>query len=193
MKFGNEITVEIDCSIDELKTILKEFKFKIIDEYDLHDIYMIEKKYINEENKKKLLKHCVLIRSIVKQKESIKMIVYKYKEFNKQGDITKQGKISCKINDINEAKLLFEAINYQELININDHIIVMANETDEFAIQLVNNKHIYIEIEDECNYIKKKYKNIDEMKNIIVKYNIPIKLNNYFVKKAEIELEEVKK
>ncbi len=81
-------------------------------------------------------------------------------------------------------------MNYEELIHINDHLIVYSNNIDEVTVQLVNDKHIYIEIEEECNYMNKKYKDIDSMINVFKKYNIPIKTNNYFVKKAEIEIRE---
>ena len=69
-------------------------------------------------------------------------------------------------------------------------MLVYANDKDELVIQEVNNKHIYIEIEDKCHYTKIVYNSIDEMKEVIKKYSIPIKNNNYFVKKAEIELKE---
>ena len=69
-------------------------------------------------------------------------------------------------------------------------MLVYSNDVDEFAVQVVNNKHIYIEIEEKGNYIEKTYKSIDEMIEVIKKYEIPIKNENYFVKKAEIELKE---
>ena len=37
------------------------------------------------------------------------------------------------------------------------------------------------------------YKDIDELKEDINRYNLPIDKSNYFVKKAEIELEKVLK
>ena len=151
---------------------------------------MLDKNYNNTENKLELLKHCILIRDIVGKDEETKKITYKYKEYNEKEEIVKQGKSDCEILDIEEAKNLFEALNYEELIRINDHIIVYSNNIDELAVQVVNNKHIYIEIEEKCNYINKKYNSLGEMKNVVSKYKIPIKEENYFVKKAEIELEE---
>ena len=53
-----------------------------------------------------------------------------------------------------------------------------------------NNKHIYIEIETKCHYAGRFYNSIDEMKNVIINNDIPIKDNGFFVKKAEIELQE---
>ncbi len=83
-------------------------------------------------------------------------------------------------------------MQYEELLRIDDHIIVYANQEDEIAVQLVNDKHIYIEIEEKCYTINRVYRNIEEMKNVIAKYTIPMKENNYYVRKAEIELRESK-
>lgn len=192
MKFENEITVEVDTNLDNLVNLLEKNNFELKETYDLKDIYLIHK------NDKKgdylsMLSKCVLIRDIIEENKETKMLTYKYKEYNDAKEITKQGKIKCKIEDIENAKLLFEKLDFEELIRINDHMMVYATDTDELVIQNVNDKHIYIEIEDKCNYANKQYKSIDEMKNVINKYKIPIKDNNYFVKKAEIELQETYK
>lgn len=189
MQNENEITVEVNISIDELISKLEENNFKLKEEYDLNDIYLI-----NDNNKSNnylsMLNKCVLIRDIIEENKISRKLTYKYKEYNENKEIVNQSKINIEINDIENTKLLFEKLGFEELIRINDHIMVYANDNDELAIQKVNNKHIYIEIEDKCNYISKKYSSIDEMKNVIKEYSIPIKDNDYFVKKAEIELNE---
>ena len=190
MKFEKEITVEVSCNIEELLKILKENDFELKEVYDIKDIYMIDKKYKNIEDKLELLKHTILIRDIIEENKETKQITYKYKEYDENGNITKQGKTNCKINSIEEAVNLFNALGYEKLININDHLLVYANKDDEFVIECVNNKHIYIEIEDKCNYADRFYNSIDEMKKVITDNNIPIKNNDFFVKKAEIELQE---
>ncbi|MEG2235672.1 MAG: hypothetical protein RR144_04450 [Clostridia bacterium] len=193
MKFENEVTVEIDIVIDELRKNLEENGFKVVDEYDIKDIYLINKNTYRNKNYVELLKHCVLIRNIIEKHKETKMITYKYKEYGINNEIVKQGKVDCHIESVREAKELLKAIDYEELIHINDHLIIYANNIDEIAVQLVNNKHIYIEIEEECNYINKKYENIDSMINVFEKYNIPIKSKDYFVKKVEIEMKEILK
>ena len=120
---------------------------------------MIDRNNMYHKDKLELLKYCILLRNIVENDKEKNIITYKYKEYDENNNILNQGKIDCKITSINEAKELFEAINYQELIRINDHIIIYGNETDEIAIQLVDN-HIYLEIEENCDRINKKYKNI---------------------------------
>ena len=190
MNYENEITVEVDTSLEEVINILETKGFKLKEVYDLNDIYLI-----NKNNKKgdylSMLKNCVLIRNVIEEEKEKKLLTYKYKEYNDNKEITKQGKIVVKIDDIENSKLLFEKLGFEELIRINDHMFVYATDKDELVIQNVNNKHIYIEIEDKCNYADRFYNSIDEMKKVIIENNIPIKNNNYFVKKAEIELQEI--
>lgn len=189
MKYENEITVEVDTSLDNLITLLSSKDFKLKETYDLNDIYLINKND-KENNYLSMLNKCVLIRNIIEKNKETKMLTYKYKEYNNKKEITKQGKINITIDDIDNTKLLFEKLNFEELIKINDHMLVYATDKDELVIQNVNNKHIYIEIEDKCNYANRIYNSIDEMKKVIIDNNIPIKNNNFFVKKAEIELQE---
>ena len=189
MNYENEITVEVDTSLEKLISILESKGFKLKEEYDLNDIYLINK------NDKKgdylsMLNKCVLIRHIIEKDKETKMLTYKYKEYNDKKEITKQGKVKVKIDDIDNSKLLFEKLGFEELLRINDHMLVYASDKDEFVIQNVNGKHIYIEIEDKCNYANRFYNSIDEMKSVIIDNSIPIKDDNYFVKKAEIELQE---
>ena len=189
MNYENEITVEVTTSLDELIKSLEDKGFELKEKYDLNDIYLINK---NDEEKDYLsmLNKCVLIRDIIEETKENKMLTYKYKEYNDNKEITKQGKIKVKIDDIDNAKLLLEKLNFEELIRINDHLYVYATDKDELIIQDVNDKHIYIEIEDKCGYADRFYNSIDEMKEVIINNEIPMKGNNFFVKKAEIELEE---
>lgn len=45
-------------------------------------------------------------------------------------------------------------------------------------------------MESECVHIKRKYNSVEELKNDINRYNLPIDNSNYFVKKAELILSE---
>ena len=190
MNFENEITVEVDTTLEELKNILEGKGFILKQEYDLNDIYMI-----NKDNKEtdylKMLGNCVLIRNVITSEKNIKLLTYKHKEYNEKKEIVKQSKIELKIEDIEKAKSLFESLNFKELIKVYDHMYVYGTDKDELAVQVVNNKHIYIEIENVCGFINRVYNSIDEMKEVIISNNIPIKNNDYFVKKAEIELKEI--
>ena len=189
MNYENEITVEVDTSLENLISILENRGFKLKEVYDLNDIYLIYK-VDKKGDYLSMLNNCVLIRHIIEKDQETKLLTYKYKEYNENKEITKQGKVKVKIDDIDNSKLLFEKLNFEELIRINDHMLVYATDKDELVIQNVNDKHIYIEIEDKCNYANRFYNSIDEMKEVIINNSIPIKDNNFFVKKAEIELQE---
>ena len=193
MNFENEITVLVNSELNDIKEHLSDLGFKVMEEYCVNDIYMINKCYVDNEHSLELLKKCVLIRDIIDESGSKKFLTYKYKEYNDKEEIIKQGKINVKVDSIDNSRRLLEALNFEKLISINDNLTVYSNGVDEIVLQCVNNKHIYIEIEDKCNYIDKKYNSIEEMIDVIKKYNIPIKDDNYFVKKAYIELSEVYK
>lgn len=188
MEYENEITVEVSCDLETLIKLLEDkgFRLKRTCEYD--DIYLINK---NEKNGGYLsmLNKCVLIRSIIEGDCETKFLTYKHKEFDNNNDIIKQGKIMVSIDNVDNTKSLFEHLNFEELIRIKDDMLIYANDKDELAIQNVNNKHLYIEIEEK-NSINRVYSSIDEMKSVIIDNSIPIKENNFFVKKAEIELSE---
>ena len=189
MNYENEITVEIDTTLENLISILENRGFKLKEAYDLNDIYLINK-LDKKSDYLSMLNNCVLIWHIIEENKETKMLTYKYKEYNENKEIAKQGKVNVKIDDIDNSKLLFEKLNFEELIKIKDHMLVYATDKDELVIQNVNGKHIYIEIEDKCNYADRFYNSVDEMKAVIIDNAIPIKDNNFFVKKAEIELQE---
>lgn len=190
MIFENEITVEVNSNLEKLQQLLKKNNFKIMKVYDLIDIYMVPKNINKNDNYLEILNRCVLIRNVVSKTSNRKIITYKYKEYDEFNNITRQGKADCDVYSIENSVKLFESINYEKLINIFNHSIVYSNGIDEFVVQCVNDKHIYIEIEDKCNFINKKYESIEEMINVIKKFKIPMIGENYFVKKAEIEMKE---
>lgn len=112
------------------------------------------------------------------------------KEYSNNGDIIKQAKVSCKVNDIKEASNFMKTIGYKELIHIQNNSVVYTNDKIELAVQLVNDKYIFIELEDKSEYLNKTYSSIEEMKEEINLYNLPIVKDKYFAKKAVIILED---
>lgn len=70
MNYENEITVEVDTNLENLINILEERGFKLKEEYDLNDIYLINKND-KENDYLSMLNKCVLIRHIIeKDKET---------------------------------------------------------------------------------------------------------------------------
>ena len=191
MKKEKEITVRVNVSYEKLKEELKQNNFVKKEEYIVNDSYLINS-LINITDMKSLdiLKKCVLVRDIV---GILKQLLYKYKKYDSNGDIIEQGKIKCPVTDINKAMEFMNAIGYEKLFDIHDKCIVFANDKTELVVQLVNDKYIFIEMESKGEYITKEYKNSDELKKELCRYDLSIDKTNFFVKKAEIILNELLK
>lgn len=185
MKLENEITVEILTNKEEVIKSLANNGFKLIEEYDVNDIYLVKKEFENCKIYNELLNNSILIRDILEENNAKKMITYKQKHIDDNGDILNQINASVEINSIDDAYNMLKLIGYTDLIKINDHIMVYRRDNgDELALQLVNNR-IYIEIEEKCEHSDKIYESLDYMKSIIKELNLPIKGENYYAKKAE--------
>lgn len=185
MEIDNEITVLVKTDYDALQKELYEKDFKIEEEYLVNDVYMLDERVdISNMSYLDILKNCILVRDIVGFE---KQLLYKYKKYNNNGDILEKGKVKCPIEDINKAIKFMEAILYKKIFTISDNCIVYKNNKNKLAIELVNDKYICIEMESNEN----DNKNIDELKQDLLSYNLPIDETNFFVKKAQIELKEV--
>lgn len=187
----NEITVLVNCSYEELHNQLLLNNFEIKEEFELHDDYMIDKSVdiIANMDKREILSKCILVRNVV---GIWKGLVYKNKKYAPNGDIIGQSKVQCPIEDIDAAIKFMEAINYKKLFHIYDKSIVYSNDKTEFVVQIVG-EYIFIEMEQECEHINKKYNTIEQMKAELDSYNLPYYKNDYFVKKAEIILDKMMK
>lgn len=186
MKMEKEITALVTSDYNTLKCKLENNGFKIKEEFSIKDVYMLEKNLdLNSLSNLEILQKCILVRNIINIK---KVLLYKYKKYASNGDIIEQGKVECPIGDIESAINFMQTIGYKKLFNIYDKCIVFANDETELVVQLVNDKYIFIELEDTGN---KKYSSLEEMKQEIIRYDLPIDKNNFFVKKAEIILSEI--
>lgn len=191
MQLETEITVLVTVDYETLEKELKQNNFVKKEEYTVNDVYMIDNKIdISNMNNLDILKKCVLVRNI---EGFAKELLYKYKKYDDNGDILEQGKVRCPITDIPKAIQFMKAINYKELFKINDKCIVYANSKSELVVQLVNDKYIFIEMENKCEFTDRVYNNVDELKEDICRYNLSIDKSNFFVKKAEMILNGIKK
>lgn len=187
MEIDNEITVLVKTDYDALQKELYEKDFKIEEEYLVNDVYMLDERVdISNMSYLDILKNCILVRDIVGFE---KQLLYKYKKYNNNGDILEQGKVKCPITDVEMAVKFMKTIHYKRIFDINDDCIVYTNGKNKLAVQLVNDKYIFIEMESDEN----NGKSVDEMKSDLLSYNLSIDESNFFVKKAELMLKEVLK
>ena len=191
LKENNEITLKIKCELNEFYEIMKKKGFKVIDKFRLDDTYFIPKALkLNKTNIRYILSKAVLVRDITDEisDEKTKLITFKIKEFDENGKILNQESVNCKIYDIEDAKKLLKAIGYKEIMNIIEDDVVYEKEGFEIAVKDIKNGDKLIEIEttdnEELDTIEKLIKKVNELE-------IPVYTDNYFVKKAEVELEKI--
>lgn len=189
MKKEREITGLVTTDYETLKTKLEKNNFQIVEEYELNDTYMINKDTETSQlSTLEILWKCILVRDVVNIE---KLLVYKEKKYAENWDIIEEWKVECPITDTSKAIDFMNSINYEILFQIHDKCKVFSNKESELVVQLVNDKYIFIEMESECRHIDRHYKSIDELKDDINRYNLPIDTTSFFVKKAEIILKSI--
>lgn len=191
LKESNEITVKIKCGLNEFYKIVEEKGFKVVDKFSMDDTYFIpETLNPDKMNTREILQKALLVRDIRRKmpERVIKQITFKIKNFDESGNILSQESISCDILEIEDAKKLLKAIGYKEIMNIKENDIVYEKDGFQLAIKDIKDGDNLIEIEteekDDMDTIEKLIQKINEIE-------IPIYTDNYFVKKAEIELDKV--
>lgn len=191
LKENNEITVKIKCNLDELYNILEKKDFKIVDKFSKDDAYFVPNEIdLDKTNSREILMQAVLVRDITGKisNRRTKKMTFKIKKFDEYGNILSQSAVNCDILNTDDAKKLLNAIGYQEIMNIKENDIVYEKDGLQLAIKDIENGDNLIEIETtesaDLNTIEKLIKKINEIE-------IPIYTDNYFVKKAEIELDKI--
>lgn len=191
IKESNEITVKIKVKLDKFYKLVEEKGFKVVNKFSMDDTYFIPKTLkLETMSTREILSKAVLIRDIKSgiSDRITKKITFKIKNFDECGNILSQESINCDILNIEDAKKLLRAIGYKEIMNIKEDDVVYEKDGFELAIKNINNGDKLIEIETEEN------NDFDTIEKLIKKVNeleIPIYTDDYFVKKAEIELDKV--
>ena len=194
---SNEITVRIKCSLDEMYNILENKGFNIVDKYNLEDIYYIKRDCdVKKQPISKLLERYILIRKITqfvpsefKDSYNINLLVLKNKDIALDGTIKNQQKKECEIQSIEQGKEFIEALGYKQLIVIREKTLVYGKGELKLAIKDIENGENLIEIETVENFPE--LDSIEKIKQKINGLQIPIDTNDYFIKKAEIELRKI--
>ena len=183
-----EITTRVNNTLEEIDNILTNQEFKIIRTSRIEDKYLKNKDIkVNKSNILDVLKKCVLIRYLCVNKSDVfKKITYKNKVYQNDVVISEE-KININIDDINEARKLFEAINFELLTEVNYDAIVYSNGEIELCFQNVENLGILLEYENVNDFEGKSNEEILNEKNNMLNELRMLKLNitdEFDVKKA---------
>ena len=143
-----EITVQVNNTLEEIDSILKNQKFKLIRRSKVKDKYMTTNlKALTKENILTILSKCVLLRYLnVDNKNIFKKITYKNKQY-KDNIVISEEKISINIDDLENAEKLFSKLGFETIINVNYDVIVYEKNGLELAFQNVENLGLLLEYE----------------------------------------------
>lgn len=182
IKKENEITVKVNSGFDELVEILKNKGFKAIDKFTCKDIYYIHKTFdISKSSIREIIKNAVILRDVRKDK----VLMFKEKKIDENGNILEQKKVECNVLNIEDAKKFLEAIGYKELMQISEDDVSYIKNGLKLTIKNVINGDNLIEIETSDI---PGFSTIEDLKEKLLELKLPIDTSNFFVKKAEIEL-----
>ena len=139
---NNEITVKLNCSIDEICKILESKKFKVSNKFILDDTYFIpEKIELKDKNYRDILKKAIILRRIIlfnpectivkltkkfkdidNQKENLKILVKDVENSDKLIEVETQNNIE--LNTIDKIKQKIEELNLP--IDTKDYFVKKA-------------------------------------------------------------------
>ena len=189
VKEVNEITIKVTCSKEQLIKHLAEKGFSEGRKFTLDDYYLIPKNLkLDELTTREILSKAVIIRYIVDDGQIIQKITFKKKNINSNGEILRQKAINCDVLDYKAGINLFNELGYYEIMNLKESDVIYYKDKLELAIKFIENSSTLIEIETDENF-----ETIGELKKLVVNLEIPIEKDNFFVKKAENELNKILK
>ena len=191
IKEENEVTIKVTCQKEELIKNLISKGFEEGRQFSLDDYYFIPNTIdVKKMSTREILSKAIIIRYIVDDGKIVQKITFKIKDIADNGDIISQTAINCDVLNVEDAKKLFKALGYYEIMNIKENDIIYSKNKFELAIKYIENSDILIEIETEPNT---NWDTIEKIKDIISQINIPIEKDQYFIKKAENELNKILK
>lgn len=136
---------------------------------------------------REILSKAILVRKFI-GKRTTQKITFKIKKFAENGNILSQEVVNCDVLEIEDAKQLLKAIGYREIMNIKEEDKEYDKNGFKLLVKEVENSNNLIEAETNSSY--------DTIEKLVQKLNeleIPIYKDNYFVKKAEIQLDKLLK
>ena len=190
---ANEITVRVKGDLESFYKTIKEKGFKIEDKFKMDDTFFVpETLDLERMTTREILSKAVIVRTVERENgRLVKNITYKKKVFDDAGNITFQSKVECDVLEIEDAKRLLSVIGFKEIMRIKESDIAFEKNGFSFAVKDIENGEKLIE--SEANPDIEEMNTLDKIKVMFDKYEIPIYKDDYFVKKAELELNKILK
>lgn len=188
---GMEITVQVFNSFDEIKTILENQGFKMVETFQLNDWYFSKIDNIDGLKFIDIINNSLLVRQIITDVEKVQ-ICYKKKQLDELGNVIAEEKITANTDSLQHTIDIFVASGLNNYCVVKNSSYVYKKDKICFAIQVIDNLGIFLEYEEDDSMI-----NMDEkqkfnyMCRIVNSLNLKIG-NDYFCKKMFMLLNKQK-
>ena len=181
-----EITVKLKWNLNETKVHFVNAGFVLDESYILKDVYMVKDNLdISRMNNTEIISNCIIIREAIGE-EHTHQIVYKHRKYDDKGDIVDSVKYKCAVFDVNEAIELLKVTGYKELFRYEQECLMYNYKDSHILLQYIPELGLFAEIEDNN-------KNINGLIEDLNNMNVPYDEKNYFVKKASLMIDKMKK
>ena len=181
-----EITVKLKWELDEAKVYFVNAGIPLVESFIIKDIYLVKEKIdISKTPNLEVLDSCLIIRENIGN-EHTKQLVYKDKKYDDKGNIIKSTKYSCDLVDVDKTYELLTKVGFKECFRYEQECLAYANKDVDVLLQYVPELGLFAELENND-------KNINELIDDLKGLNVPYYEDNYFVKKASLMLDDVKK
>lgn len=183
-----EITVKLKWSLDETKLYFVNAGIPLNESFIIKDTYLIKDSIdINKEKSLDVLSSCIILRECTANNNIIdRACIYKNKQYDQAGNIISCYKYKCKIENPNTMYNILTKTGYRECFRYEQECLEYSYKNNNILLQYVPEIGLFMEIEDNN-------KSIDELIDELNSLKIPYYENTYFVKKAELMLNTVKK
>ena len=178
-----EICLKSNVPFEELKNFMFDKGFKVQEDFQMNDIYMIGKDVdITLDNKDIIFKDNILVRETVGKRI---LLVNKIKELDDNGVVIWERSVKYPIKDSLSGYNFLCSIGYKKVFELKDHNILVTNGVNEIYLQDVEGLGTFIEMEQKNLLLKNTNGDtIEELVANIKKYDLPLDYSNISVKKA---------
>ncbi len=182
----NEITVKLKWGLDETKLNFVNKGVRLITSFVLNDTYLVKNDAdINKDSNLQILSQAIILRE-VESSQPEKVLIYKDKKHDEKGNIIECKKYSCPIVDMDKTHDLFEAIGYKECFTVEQECLEYEMNGTNIFLEYIPDIGLFLELENNN-------KSVDELVCMLDEFGIAYYEDDYFVKKASLMLDEIRK
>ncbi len=188
MQNEREITVKLKWSLDEAKLYFVNKGISLNESFILKDIYLTREDLdLKKMNNLAILSSSIILREVCEDDKVVdRTIMYKEKKYNENGDILSEKKYKCKIGNIESMQEILDKIGYKELFRYEQECLEYGIDNKRILLQYIPDLGLFAELEDNN-------KSIEQLINDLNELNVPYYENDYFVKKASLMIDKIKK